>query len=101
MVIEAIIIITAVFSLVSAVFGFDMPIARDLIAIVYIIYGLFHFPYQKIDRYDRPGLGTGCVIIVLSGLLSFFFRSWWFLPFVFLGFLVTSIVNARYERTFY
>jgi len=78
-----------------------MPIARDLIAISYIIYGLFHFPYQQIDRYERPGLGTGCLIILLSGLLSFFFRSWWFLPLVVLGFLVPGIISARYERNLY
>ncbi len=94
---EIVVVITAIFGLLAAIFWPDMTVVRDLIAVFYIIYGLFHFPYKKEDQHARPGLGTGCAIITLSGALSFFFYSWWFLPFAILGFVLAGTINARHD----
>jgi hypothetical protein len=87
--IEIIIILCAIFSLIAGIIGLDLPLVRDIIAILFILYGLFHFPYSKEDRFVRPGLATSCVIFILSGVFTFFFESWWLIPIgVLLGYLI-------------
>ncbi len=95
---EFAIILCSIFGLIGAIFSFDLPVVRDAIAIIFIIYGIICFPYKKVDQYLRPGLGTGCVIITFSGILSYFLYSWWFLPGAIIGFVVAGLINAKYDR---
>lgn len=95
---ELIVVLTAVFGLIAGIIRIDLPFVRDVIAIYYMFYGSICFPYKIVDRYARPGLGSGCVVIFLSGVISFFTGSWWFLPGAILGFLITGIINLRYDN---
>lgn len=56
-----------------------MNIIRILIAIVFVGFGLIHFPYPKEDRH-KIGLAFGCAAFVAAGVLSLVLSSWWPLP---------------------
>jgi hypothetical protein len=97
---EILVVVCALFSLIAAIIGLDLPIIRDAISIFFVLYGFIHFPYKIEDRIERPGLGTASVIIALSGVLSFFTGSWWYLPGALLGYFFAFIIFSRSENSF-